>query len=155
MITYIDVQVKEHAQKLLALQIPSYRVEAKLIGFDGIPPLHDTTESLQGCGETFFVYELEGQLAGAISYERDGDEVTICRMMVHPDYFRRGIAGKLLRHVQEVEARTQRFLVSTGSANEPALALYGRDGFQVTSEREVAPGIWLTFLAKVTPFLGR
>jgi ribosomal protein S18 acetylase RimI-like enzyme len=148
MIRYIDIQDEKHAQRLLELQIPSYLVEAKLLDFYDIPPLQDTTESLQACGETFYVYEVEGVWGGAISYERDGEDVTICRMIVHPNWFRRGIARRLLQHLQAVEASAARFLVSTGAGNHPALALYRKEGFQVTAEREAAPGLTLAFLEK-------
>lgn len=148
MIKPIDIRLHEVAERILRTQIPSYQVEAKLIGFDGIPPLHDTVESLQGCGETFFVYEVEGQSAGAISYEQEGMEVTICRMMVHPDFFRRGIARQLLCHVLEVVASSSFVHVSTGASNEPALALYRSEGFELTEEREVGPGVRLAFLTK-------
>ena len=89
--------------------------------------------------ETFYGYYVDGQegpkLAGAISFEREGSIVTICRMMVHPDFFRRGIASSLLQHIlieQEREGAT-RFIVSTGSANSPAIRLYEGFGFIVTT----------------------
>ncbi|KEO81188.1 GNAT family N-acetyltransferase [Tumebacillus flagellatus] len=167
MITYIEIQDRENAEKMLGLQIPSYKVEAKLIGFDGIPPLHETVEELQGCGERFWVYEIDGRWAGAIAYEVEksagereasgvggpggdgGSAVVISRMMVHPDYFRRGIARALLRHVLQVaEPSAQLYRVSTGSLNEPALQLYRSEGFHETRRLEVAPGVEITFLEK-------
>ncbi len=44
-------------------------------------------------------------------------------------------------------------VVSTGSANEPALALYRRRGFRPIREREAAPGLRVTELAR--PAIGR
>ncbi|MBL0387103.1 GNAT family N-acetyltransferase [Tumebacillus sp. ITR2] len=148
MIKQLDIQLHENAQRLLALQIPSYLIEAKLIDFDGIPPLHDTVETLMACGETFFVYERDGRLAGSIACEREGDVLVISRMMVHPDFLRQGIARKLLRHLQAVSDFTTGLRVSTGSRNTPALQLYRSEGFRETGEREVAPGVFITFLEK-------
>jgi hypothetical protein len=45
-------------------------------------------------------------------------------------------------------------VVSTGSANGPALALYRGRGFTAKGEREVAPGLFVTGLerpAKIRP----
>ncbi|HEU4965088.1 MAG TPA: GNAT family N-acetyltransferase, partial [Bacilli bacterium] len=60
----LDLTDKKEAMQLLAVQIPAYRVEADLIGFDGIPPLHDTLETLQACGESFYGAFLDGELVG-------------------------------------------------------------------------------------------
>ncbi|WP_331436860.1 GNAT family N-acetyltransferase [Gordoniibacillus kamchatkensis] len=90
----------------------------------------------------------EGELAGAIAYECEGGTITISRMMVHPHYFRRGIASKLLRHVFALEPDAARYVVSTGALNAPALKLYESAGFEEQYRREIAPGIELVTLAK-------
>ncbi|OCT14693.1 hypothetical protein A8709_10910 [Paenibacillus pectinilyticus] len=144
------LQTNEEILTLLALQIASYRVEAELIGFEDIPPLKDGIMSIREAKETFYGFYVEEQgtskLAGAISFEREGCIVTICRMMVHPDFFRRGIASALLQHIlndQEQKGAT-RFIVSTGSANAPAISLYERFGFMTRRVFTVPPGVCLT-----------
>lgn len=149
-IQQLHLQTNEEVLTLLALQIASYRVEAELIGFDDIPPLRDGIQSILEAKETFFGFFVDGQegrtLAGAISFEREGSIVTICRMMVHPNFFRRGIASSLLQHIlieQERKGAT-RFIVSTGSANSPALRFYEGFGFIVRRVFTVPPGVSLT-----------
>jgi ribosomal protein S18 acetylase RimI-like enzyme len=39
-------------------------------------------------------------------------------------------------------------IVSTGSANEPAITLYRRRGFQPVRQREAAPGLFVTELER-------
>lgn len=58
----LNVRDKEVAEIILKLQIPAYMVEAKLINFYDIPPLKDTVETLQKCGEKFFGYFEENEL---------------------------------------------------------------------------------------------
>jgi hypothetical protein len=70
MIREIDIAAGEWAEAVLRLQLRSYAVEARLIGFPDLPPLQDTVATLQQCGEWFYGYMKLGQLAGAISYER-------------------------------------------------------------------------------------
>lgn len=42
-------------------------------------------------------------------------------MIVHPDFFRRGIAQELLQFVLELEAGAEKFVVATGTKNTPAI----------------------------------
>ncbi|MDD9272269.1 GNAT family N-acetyltransferase [Paenibacillus sp. GCM10023248] len=155
----LSLQTNEDILHLLALQLASYRVEAELIGFDDIPPLKDGIQSIREADETFYGYYVqeeneaeEGKLVGAISFSREGCVVTICRMMVHPNFFRRGIARALLEHIlQEQEhAGAQLFIVSTGTANAPAIQLYENFGFAAKRVFTVPPGVSLTTFERPT-----
>ncbi|MEH7884090.1 GNAT family N-acetyltransferase [Bacillus sp. JJ1609] len=114
---------------MLELQRASYKIEAELIGTYEIPPLKETFEQLQNCGETFIGYYRENKLAGAVSYKREAGTLDIHRVMVHPDFFRRGIAAKLIVHIESLEKNTSNIIVSTGAANVPAVMLYEKLGF--------------------------
>ncbi|UJF32450.1 GNAT family N-acetyltransferase [Paenibacillus hexagrammi] len=146
----LPLETNEEILTLLTLQTASYRVEAQLIGFEDIPPLKDGIASIRSSTETFIGYFLDDDgvstLAGVISYSCDGSVVTICRMMVHPDYFRRGIASSLLQFVlaEQEERGASRFVVSTGAANYPAVELYQSFGFAKRRTLTVGPGITLT-----------
>lgn len=139
----LDLSDDAVLRELWTVQRLAYAVEAELIGFDGIPPLHESLDELRGCDETFLgLYDEEG-LAGAVSYRLDGSTVDICRLVVHPRAHRRGIASKLLDAVPDGPQT-----VSTGTKNEPALALYRKRGFVETGMREVAPGVTITDLSR-------
>ncbi|NOV02442.1 GNAT family N-acetyltransferase [Paenibacillus planticolens] len=146
----LSLHTNEDILHLLALQIASYRVEADLIGFDDIPPLKDGIQSIREAEETFYGYYVqeadERKLVGAISYSREGCVITICRMMVHPNFFRRGIARALLQHIlQEQENNgAQLFVVSTGTDNLPAIQLYQSFDFIAKRVFTVPPGVSLT-----------
>jgi ribosomal protein S18 acetylase RimI-like enzyme len=148
MIRELYLNDKETAASVLAVQLPAYKVEAELIGYGDLPPLNDTVSSLMACGETFFGYFEDEKLAGAISYKKDGNTVDIHRMIVHPAFFRRGIAQALLRHVLELEEEAEIFVVATGAENKPAGSLYLKNGFLLLEEQEVEPGLTLAFFEK-------
>ncbi|WP_028608349.1 GNAT family N-acetyltransferase [Paenibacillus harenae] len=148
MIKILDITNEETARQVLAAQLPAYRVEAELIGYEEIPPLKDTTGSLMACGETFYGYYTDETLAGAISFKLDEGTVDIHRMVVHPAYFRRGIAQALLSFVLQLEDEAVKFIVATGARNTPAKTLYLKNGFQLLDEQEVAPGLALSFFEK-------
>ncbi|MDQ1146473.1 ribosomal protein S18 acetylase RimI-like enzyme [Bacillus sp. SORGH_AS 510] len=148
MIKVIDLQEIGLAKELLELQRASYLVEAKLINFFEIPPLKESLEELIECGETFLCYFEEKSLAGAISYSVDEDELTICRMVVHPDHFRKGIAQKLLSEVESRNSQISVYKVSTGKDNPPAKNLYLKNGFTFLSDIEVVPGLYISNFEK-------
>lgn len=150
MIILLNHRNETTANDIIGVQLPAYRVEAALIEFDGIPALQDTTESLMTSNETFVgcLEEKTGRLAGVISYEIGDEEVDICRLVVHPDYFRRGIATRLLQYVLQHAAVGRVTVVSTGSRNEPAIALYKRHGFNKVGSVEVAPGFLISNLMR-------
>ncbi|UFT98209.1 GNAT family N-acetyltransferase [Radiobacillus kanasensis] len=130
------------AKQIYNIQIPSYQIEAEWLGVTSFPPLNETIESIQASNETFIGYVVEGALAGVMSYEI-GEEVSICRVVVHPDHFRKGIGRGLVQHVVE-KYPTMRITVQTGSKNVPAIQLYEKLGFKKDEEFEVEKGLWMT-----------
>lgn len=173
----LNLAEDSEARQLLDLQQLSYQVEASLIGYADLPPLKDTLETLRSSNEQFYGYFDRETLVGAISYESEGISVKcrecdkggrhsqgltparflderarkgldICRLVVHPEFFRRGIGGKLLRKIEGLED-PELMTVWTGSKNTPALELYKRFGFVALEEREVAPGVFVTYLKKL------
>lgn len=118
------------AKSVLELQKASYKIEADIIGFQDIPPLKDTIESLIQCEETFFGYYLNDVLAGIISFKFIGNVLDIHRTAVHPDFFRMGIAQKLLLYTERLKSNIYKIKVCTGKANIPAVNLYLKNGYK-------------------------
>ena len=136
--------------KILELQRASYAVEAQLLGFDGIPALTETVEALKCCKEEFYGYFFEDSLAGIISYKIIGTSLDIHRVAVHPAFFRKGIADKLLEYIEGININQglKNIIVSTGSANLPAIRLYYKHGFIRSGEKQVSEGVYVTFFRK-------
>ncbi|SDT49524.1 Acetyltransferase (GNAT) domain-containing protein [Paenibacillaceae bacterium GAS479] len=131
------------SNELRSLQTAAYLVEARLIGFDGIPQINETHEALLTSNATFYGCRLDGRLAGAIALEQESTgELTIDRLVVHPDFFRKGIGQFLLRQTLALHPNVD-WLVSTGALNTPAIKLYLSMGFTETGRKEVAPGLEL------------
>jgi GNAT superfamily N-acetyltransferase len=131
------------AERVIAMQRRAYAIEARLIGFAGIPPLHEPLAALQATDERFLGADVDGTLAGAVAYASAGATLDITRMMVDPDYHRRGIARALLLAVFEVDPNARTFTVSTGAANAPAIALYTGMGFWPDYQEKLAAGVWI------------
>lgn len=142
MIKILDNKDIELAEQIVKLQKASYIVEAELIGFMGIPPLSELPEDIINSKETYYGYFVEQDLAGIISYTIEKDVLDICKVAVHPNFFKRGIATELIKLVEQA-ADIDRIIVSTGLKNSPAVKLYTSLGFVETDVCEVEPGVFI------------
>ena len=148
MIKKIDITNPDISKEVLNIQILSYNVEAKIIDFYDIPPLKDTVQSLQQCGETFYGYYLNKELCGVISIKVEDRVIDIHRLMVHPKHFRKGIAKKLLNFIEIELESFEAIVVSTGTKNEPAVSFYLRNGFFKIEETMITEYLSLTTFKK-------
>ena len=148
MISLVDIHQPEIGRQIYALQQAAYRIESELIGYPALPPLLESLETLQQSGEQFLVFQEAGQLAGVLAYTRSGSALEICRMMVSPAYFRRGIAAKLLEALEAIEAEVTQIVVSTAAQNLPALALYQKYNYRQRFTTTLPDGLKLVTLCK-------
>lgn len=148
LIKKIDITNSKLAKEVLNIQISSYKVEAEIIDFYEIPPLKDTVDTLQQCGETFFGYYLNEELCGVISIKAEKGVIDIHRLMVHPKHFRKGIAKMLLDFIESNKGGIETIIVSTGSKNTPAVTFYLENGFLKTGETRLTENLSLTSFKK-------
>ncbi|MFD2444608.1 GNAT family N-acetyltransferase [Bacillus sp. CGMCC 1.16607] len=146
MIVKLDLHNKEITQNILDVQIPSYKVEAELINFDGIPQLNDTVENISESPEIFMGYYINHELVAFISFDMNENEIEICRLVVHPNHFRKGIGKKLVEYVIKEISKDKKVIVSTGQKNFPAKKLYEFFGFKEVKNIEVATDVYITLL---------
>ena len=149
MIKQINHQDRQTAKQILDVQIPAYKIEAQIIGFDGIPQLRDTVETIENSTELFIGYIHENQIIAFLSYSKDENEYQICRLVVQPAYFKQGIARKLLKYfVNEIVIPHEKVIVSTGADNVPAINLYKSEGFAFLKNIEVAPNFYISLFER-------
>jgi GNAT superfamily N-acetyltransferase len=82
-------------------------------------------------GVTFWGYEQDNTLVGAMGLQSVRDVDLIRHAYVLPNSQRRGVGGALLSHVRR--RRTRRLLVGTWAAAEWAICFYVRHGLVVVS----------------------
>jgi ribosomal protein S18 acetylase RimI-like enzyme len=128
-------------RRILTIQHPAYQIEADLIGFQGIPGLSETVEDIMNSKETFIGYYEDEELLGVLSYEEAVEFVDICRLVVSPAAFRKGIGRQLVTYILEKISGSRDVIVSTGLKNVPAVTLYEKLKFQPASFVEIAPGV--------------
>jgi len=117
------------AKQIRSVFQSSYAVEAKILNAIDFPPLKRPIESYRNSANMFFGYLENEELAGIIEVEYNNDCIDINSLVVSPDYFRRGIANKLLNYVFN-NFDVKLYIVETGVDNIPAKELYKKQGFK-------------------------
>jgi len=150
MIILLNHNIPEIASQILKLQRESYQVEANLIDYQNIPYMKQGIEQIQNTNESFIGYKIKNLLTGVISYEkRNHRNVTICRLIIKPDYFRKGIAEKLVVYIEEIEKKIQSIYVETAKKNLPAINLYYKLGYHTIRKFKTPDGLTIVGLIKV------
>lgn len=106
----------------------SYQIEADMVGVKKFPPLLRTVEDIQHCETQFFGFFCDKDLAAVIEISSQDAHLHINSLTVLPEFFRRGIASKLINFVLQ-EMDYERATVETATVNKPAIALYQKHGF--------------------------
>lgn len=118
----------------------SYKVEAGLVGVENFPPLRRTQSQIQSSSSQFLGRRVGVDLAAVVEFTQGGDELSIDSLVVHPQFFRRGLASQLLQSLL-VKVHWQTAAVETAAANQPALTLYQKLGFTESKRWKIADGI--------------
>ena len=136
-VTELDLRDDRVAARVHAVGLRAYRVEADLIGFDGIPALGESVARMRALPLRWLGVAAPDPVA-FLAYT-DDDVVDVDRLCVDPDWFRRGLARALLTAL--LERTTGDVVVSTGAANTPAITLYERAGFTRTGTVSPVAGL--------------
>jgi len=138
MLAILDQRDPQMAEQIYQLQQVAYAIERDLIDYPDFPPLSVTAHDIQQEEETFLGCWLDDQLAGVLSFTLSPALLDIGRLIVHPIFFRRGIASRLLVAVESHAVAGMQLTVSTAEKNLPAVRLYQKHGYQLM-ERTVLP----------------
>ena len=134
--TMIEPAAIEELQEILQLQYLAYQTEAALFGTQDIPPLKQTLDEV--------IAECK---SGIILKLTENGTVYIGKLMVHPDYRRRGYGSALLSAIeQQFPGRRYELFTSTRSADN--LRLYRKAGYTEFARRAVSGELVFVYLEK-------
>ena len=130
----------EIAKKMRLIFQASYKVEATLLNATNFPPLKRPLENYTESNTEFYGYSINEILAAVVEIDTNTNYILIRSLVVHPDFFRQGIAGKLIKFVFET-FQSNLFVVETGLENGPARKLYKKFGFVEVNQWDTNHGI--------------
>ncbi|MFT5145654.1 MAG: ribosomal protein S18 acetylase RimI-like enzyme [Polaribacter sp.] len=130
----------EIAKKMRLIFQASYKVEATLLNATNFPPLRRPLENYTESNTEFYGYSINEVLAAVVEIDTNNNYILIRSLVVHPDFFRQGIAGKLIKFVFET-FKSNLFVVETGLENGPATKLYEKFGFVEVHQWDTNHGI--------------
>ncbi len=138
------------AAEILALQRLAYQSEAELYGDWSIPPLTQTLSSLEAefADTVFLKAEIHGRLVGSVRAKISAGRCAIGRLIVHPDFQRQGIGGRLLQEIEAAFSQAVTYELFTGSKSAANLRLYEKHGYAVSRTQALSPLVKLVYLEK-------
>lgn len=150
-----DVE-REDLPAILALQKLAYQSEADLYPDISIPPMVQTIEELhrEFAESTMLKVEIDGVIVASVrgSASQTGTAWTwsINKLMVHPQYQRLGIGGRLMAAMEETGKvkGCSRLELFTSQKSERNLTLYRKLGYKPFLEKRVNGHLTLVYLEK-------
>lgn len=128
MITRLDNQNRQIAQKIHSVFQASYAVEAELLDAVDFPPLKRSLDNFLNSDTQFYCIWKKKEIAAIVEINSDDQLTHIQSLVVAPKFFRQGLASQLITFVFE-SFDSKMFMVETGAANGPATKLYKKFGF--------------------------
>jgi GNAT superfamily N-acetyltransferase len=143
MVVQLKNAVPSVAEKIYNVFQSAYKVEALLIKASHFPPLSRMQHDIVRSNALFYGFYCESTLAGVIEIKVKNKCLSIESLTVHPSYFKKGIAGKLIAHALKSHTYNKA-VVETAVANTPAINLYKKQGFSEYKQWLPAHGILKT-----------
>lgn len=140
MIQKINHQNASIAKGIYHVFQDSYAVEAKILKAVDFPPLKRSIDNFINSQTLFFGFNKDHNLSAVIELDIKKTVIHIQSLVVDPNYFRQGIAGKLINHVFD-NFKAKLYTVETGADNVPAIKLYEKFGFVEKNQYDTDHGI--------------
>ena len=140
MIIKIDHTKIEIAYEIRNIFQVSYSVEAKLLRAIDFPPLKRTIPEFIDSCSIFYAYYFNEKVVGVIEIKSNKHSTHIQSLVVHPEYFRKGIGKQLVNFIIE-KYNSKLFTVETGRDNFPAIKLYKQLGFIEEDQWDTEHGV--------------
>lgn len=136
---------------IIQLQRLAYESEAKLYQDWTIPPLTQTSKSLQQDFPNFIILKAvqAGKIIGSVRAQQMDSVCHIGRLIVHPNFQRQGIGSDLLQRIEQRFAHASRYELFTGSKSEANIRLYLRHGYEISHTMDLSENITLIYLTKL------
>jgi ribosomal protein S18 acetylase RimI-like enzyme len=141
----------EDATEILALQKIAYEKEATLYDDWNIPPLTQSLSEIQKeFKESIVIKAIVGaKIIGSVRASLDSDLCKIGRLIVHPEYQRKGIGSLLMQNIESQFSNAKRFELFTGTKSIDNIRLYRKLGYVECRQQDLSPKVRVVFMEKI------
>jgi ribosomal protein S18 acetylase RimI-like enzyme len=141
----------EDATEILALQKIAYEKEATLYDDWNIPPLTQSLSEIQKeFKESIVIKAIVGaKIIGSVRASLDSDLCKIGRLIVHPEYQRKGIGSLLMKTIERQFPNAKRFELFTGTKSIDNIRLYRKLGYVECRQQDLSPKVRVVFMEKI------
>lgn len=146
----ITKATEDDLQTILELQYLAYQSEAKLFNSSDIPPLKQTLQEVKSEYEKGIILKVldeDNNIIGSARAYCENDIVYIGKLIVHPDWQRKGIGTKLLLEIEHLYP-TKRYELFTSTRSTGNIKLYERLGYKAFKEKSINSELKFVYLAK-------
>lgn len=146
----IEQAKRSDLPEILQLQYLAYQSEAALFGSRDIPPLKQTLDELNAEYDHGVILKMAGggRIIGSVRAREQNGTVYIGKLMVHPDYQRRGYGSQLLAAIEQLFPG-KRYELFTSSRSTDNLRLYQKHGYAVFSRKAISGELTFVYLEKI------
>jgi len=139
------------ASEILSLQKIAYQKEATLYDDCNIPPLTQTLTEIQNEFKTavFLKAILNDRIIGSVRASVNTDTCMIGRLIVQPEYQRKGIGTLLMQSIESQFPNAKRFELFTGSKSIDNIRLYQKLGYIEYSQEDLSQKVRIVFMEKL------
>lgn len=146
----ITKATEDDLQVILELQYLAYQSEAKLFNSSDIPPLKQTLQEVKSefeKGTILKVPDEDNKIVGSVRAYCENGTVFIGKLIVHPDWQRRGIGTKLLLEIEHIY-RDERYELFTSTRSTGNIKLYENLGYKIFKEKSINSELKFVYLEK-------
>lgn len=145
--------LRSDSKEILKLQKLAYQSEAKLYNDYNIPPLiqsHDEIDQqFDNC--VFLKVIQNGSIIGCVRAFENNGTCYIGRLIVHPDFQKRGIGKKLMKDIENVFKDVKRFELFTGSKSTVNINFYKKLDYNIFKSDKLTEEIEFVYFEKKIP----
>ena len=146
----IEKACKEDLKEILSLQYIAYQSDAKLFNTTDIPPLKQTLEEVNEEFQKGIILKAtdeSGNIIGSVRAYQENGTAYIGKLMVHPDFQKKGIGSMLLSEIEKLfPSMRYELFTSTRSVNN--IRLYQKLGYRIFKEENVTEELQFVYMEK-------
>ena len=137
--------------EILAIQKKAFLSEAEFYQNFNIQPMTQTLEEMETeCREKIVLKAIvDGQIVGSIRANTTDNICMVNKLVVLPEFQKRGIGKKLLQEIEIYFIDVEKFKLQTGAFSESNIGLYTKTGYQIVGRSMFEGGVEAVVMEKV------